>query len=274
LASAIVLNNRNNHGECIVEMNGKTWKARITETYIGDCKYKFILRIEGFPQSHLDDLGVELDASDITVKHTALIVGRTAERKAAKLISDKKKYAEWQGVAASNNFEMGIDFATFADRTFFYNILKRKETHQGKEIEVEVAFRDGWFTLSTGYNREQKKRTKKIEKLDVAAAWLINHEKQKIDSAIEKQDLQTEGIAKARLNFGEDIEAKSHGRRIGGQWRESAAYAVKGEEKYSEEKIVFADSYEGGYSIKSISGTFSKEEMEVILDVVRNHKED
>jgi hypothetical protein len=268
--SEIAFNERNNSGEVMVEIKGKTYKALINQHYQGNGVYSYTVRIEGLEVRQLESLGVVLDTEEIIEAHKVMVKKVNEEKKAKEEAERKSSYEKWKKIASQSKMSIR-PYESFRDGPG-YNILSRTENYKGKDVEVSTDYRDGWYSLSIGYNREDKRRTKKVEKLDGLATELMDIAKKRVDCAIEGEKRKVSGLEKVKEAFGKDVEPETAGHSDGrGRWQSYPCYQVKVGDDYDSPRVRFVESYKG-YKVLDIRGTFSNEEMEVILDVVRNCK--
>jgi len=279
LVSPVVLSERGNDSDVVVRINGNDYKAAIRSRY-ADGKNYYEVYVDRMEKSTLENLGVELDTTVVVTAHTALVEKREAAKKAAADADATSRYNNWAKLAKAYGCKVNYTLAEFLAKPSYdrrWLTMSSTEAYKNQKIEVTIRKEDAWFEVETGYDRDQKRRTKHIAKLTELISDLTTKAKSKIDAQLARVASLKTGLAQVQATFGEDVHQGEHGYYAGNHsWRSENVYEVapKGD-VWSAPKIQFQRTSDGKattYNIKKIEGYYTEAEMKKILDVVRNAK--
>lgn len=275
LASEIVLNDKNNDSDIIVTIGEKNYKARVHQTYKAFAKPgPYEVQVDGFSPEQLSALCVVLDTEEIVLAHSELVKKREAERKARADAEASAYYKHWEAIAKTLGFSMHYSLEEYLKLDSWNKRVSMSQGHTYLSNQFKVTITTGreWIEVSTGYDRDQNRRTKKSKKLPELVSSLISREKYKIDCKVEADKSRETSLSKAQKALGEDVttgEYYSHRRKV---YQSISCLELSVGEGFDAPKIKFNTFGDGTYQIHSLAGVYNAEEMAKILDVVRNAK--
>jgi hypothetical protein len=272
--SPVVLKSNNtSYADVTVSINGKDYKACIVVRYENG-KDVLKLDVEGMSSTMLNNLGIELDATEIFNEFTRLQTELKIKVKAEQDAKDLAIFTWWETLSKSFNLTLSMTKEKYLseksyDRSWLH--MFKTEDYKGQTIKVTVTKRDSWFRIERDY--DHKRKTTKTTKISELVAELILEAKNKIDADINYAASKKTGLENAQAVFGKDIKAGSHGYSTGrGGCNSEACYEYKQSDAWQASSIQFIKGDAGNYYIKKINGKFNAEDMKTILNILRKQE--